>query len=363
MLHEPQLGDTRLVESRSEPQPSLGLLAGEFVVVRHEQEILATLDESGRLDGLPFMPEMLRYCGARLRVARRAHKTCDTIESYVNRRMRNAVHLEGVNCDGSGHDGCGARCTVFWKEAWLKRDVTEPPRLLARGRSSVLRERPQSATKGSGCTRSDLLENATYVDADGGKRFVCQATELRSATSPLRRRDWEPYLHDLASGNVGLGVMLRTTFFALVRKTFRIGPGFRLKRKTYQVLQKLFNGPPIAFQFGELEKTPSTRLNLSPGELVRVKPYSEIVKTLSKGQRNKGMWFDDEMLPYCGHSYRVLSRVEKIVDEKNGKMLPIKNDCIILDGVVCRAQCSPGRLLCPRQLYPFWREIWLERVD
>ena len=35
--------------------------------------------------------------------------------------MKDSVHLEGVRCDGSGHDGCEACCLIFWKEAWLKR--------------------------------------------------------------------------------------------------------------------------------------------------------------------------------------------------------------------------------------------------
>ena len=47
--------------------------------VRSADEILGTLDEHGRLDGLPFMPEMLEFCGRRVRVQSRAHKTCDTI--------------------------------------------------------------------------------------------------------------------------------------------------------------------------------------------------------------------------------------------------------------------------------------------
>jgi hypothetical protein len=34
----------------------LGLGIGELVEVRSAQEILATLDENGELDGLPFMP-------------------------------------------------------------------------------------------------------------------------------------------------------------------------------------------------------------------------------------------------------------------------------------------------------------------
>jgi hypothetical protein len=157
--------------------------------------------------------------------------------------------------------------------------------------------------------------------------------------------------------------MLNAAFFALLRKSFKVGPGFRLKHRIYRTLQRAFKGPPIVHKWGQLDKTPTNELNLQPGETVRVKPYSEIVETLSKSQRNRGMWFDDEMLPYCGETHRVLSRVEKIVDEKTGKMLPMKTPGIILEDVICRAACSHGRLFCPRQLYPFWREIWLERAD
>ena len=47
---------------------------------RTEEEILRTLDADGRLEGVPFMPEMLRFCGREFRVRARAHKVCDTIE-------------------------------------------------------------------------------------------------------------------------------------------------------------------------------------------------------------------------------------------------------------------------------------------
>ena len=35
------------------------LRKGDLVEVRSEEEILRTLDADGKLDGLPFMPEML----------------------------------------------------------------------------------------------------------------------------------------------------------------------------------------------------------------------------------------------------------------------------------------------------------------
>src|SRR5690349_7379450 len=81
--------------------PSLKLAVGEIVQIRSKAEILATLDGDGKLDGLPFMPEMLKHCGRQFRVYKRADRTCDTITSTGMRRMRDAVHLEGIRCDGA----------------------------------------------------------------------------------------------------------------------------------------------------------------------------------------------------------------------------------------------------------------------
>ena len=92
-----------------------------MVEVRSEEEILRTLDADGKLDGLPFMPEMLGFCGQRYRVRARAHKACDTIDWQQYRRMDSAVHLEELRCDGSAHGGCQAGCLLFWREAWLRR--------------------------------------------------------------------------------------------------------------------------------------------------------------------------------------------------------------------------------------------------
>ena len=94
--------------------------AGDWVEVRSKEEILSTLDKSGRLEGLPFMPQMFKYCGQRFQVYKRAHKTCDTVSGrYVARRLPDGVHLN-LRCDGQAYDGCQAGCLIFWKEAWLK---------------------------------------------------------------------------------------------------------------------------------------------------------------------------------------------------------------------------------------------------
>jgi len=81
--------------------PTLGLRVGDLVEVRSVEEILATLDGKGELENLPFMPEMVRFCGQRMTVHKVAHKLCDTISRSGIRKMENSVHLAGAR---AGHD-------------------------------------------------------------------------------------------------------------------------------------------------------------------------------------------------------------------------------------------------------------------
>src|SRR5512133_2348873 len=98
------------------------LRPGDVVEVRPAAEILATLDESGAFDDMPFMPETLQYVGRRFTVSRRVEKICDTITATGgSRRVHDTVYLEDLRCDGSGHGGCQAGCRIYWKEAWLRR--------------------------------------------------------------------------------------------------------------------------------------------------------------------------------------------------------------------------------------------------
>jgi hypothetical protein len=319
---------------------SLGLRVGDLVEVRGRDEILETLDEHARLEALPFMPEMLQYCGRRFRVYRRADKTCDTIQTTGTRRMLGTVHLEGLRCDGRGHGDCQALCLLFWKEAWLKR-VTLP---LATAQLPAIDAvtPPHSA--------DDPISRGTHADSpDGTAVFTCQATELRNATSFLAWWDFRQYLRDIRSRNVTVWAMARAFTVAL-----------------FNIVQHKRRGRTHPFVYGTAPmKTPSARLNLRVGEMVRVKPLDEIRKTLNVRHQNRGLWFDVEMAPYCGGTYRVLSRPERIIDEKTGRMLTFSNDCVILEGVVCVGHLSilPNRLFCPRSIYAYWREIWLERVD
>jgi hypothetical protein len=324
----------------------LNLRAGEWVEVRSADEILASLDETCALDGLPFMPEMLPYCGKTFRVQKSAHKTCDTIELYVIRRMANAVHLEELRCDGSGHDGCQAKCLIFWNEAWLKR-------VDRRSGDSAQPGSPAEASTPPSASGAEILRRASRVQGGAGTGetvYRCQATDMLKATTNVRRRErWDPrfYLKDLSSGNVSLGSFLlygaRAASNAFTRRWFN------------------WRYPPVR---GLAEgKTPTCNLNMQPGELVQVRSKEEIMRTLSPQQRNRGLWFDIEMVGYCNSTFRVLDRVEKIVDEKTGRMVTLPNPCLILDGVVCTGHNSVDRMFCPRAIYPYWREVWLKRVD
>ena len=55
-------GSIDLSEFRVGIIDALGLRVGERVEVRSAEEIFATLDKSGCLNSLPFMPEMLQFC-------------------------------------------------------------------------------------------------------------------------------------------------------------------------------------------------------------------------------------------------------------------------------------------------------------
>jgi hypothetical protein len=123
---------------------------------------------------------------------------------------------------------------------------------------------------------------------------------------------------------------------------------------------RVLHRSPYPFVGGSLDKTPIEVLDLQVGELVEVRSKEEIVATLGKNQKNRGLWFDSEMVPYCGGIYRVLRRVNHIIDEKTGKMVNMKYPCIVLEGVVCK---SDYHRLCPRAIYAYWREGWLKRAS
>jgi hypothetical protein len=312
---------------------SAQLSKGDLVEVRTAEEILLTLDERGELAGQPFMPEMIAFIGRRYRVVARAERVCDTIGYGHTRRMVDTVLLDAERCDGTGHGGCQAECRVYWHTAWLK-PVT--------GGSTTSRSAPAALER----LRALVMANASRVDDEGVVRYRCQATQALASSIGLSPVDPRSYARTATAGNVSFGHFVRVMARAVAMEGKKLAGN---------------RGPVLSGPTTTTPKTPP--LHLQPGERVRVKAPDQIAATLTKEGKNRGLGFDVEMMVYCGQEFYVRRRVERLVDETDGHMIELSTDCIMLEGGVCSGEYSLGRWLCPRAIYSYWREAWLERVD
>jgi hypothetical protein len=102
--------------------------------------------------------------------------------------------------------------------------------------------------------------------------------------------------------------------------------------------------------------SPHQDLGLRPGQMVRVKSKHAIEATLNRNSRNRGLSFGEDMVSYCGGSYRVAARIDRIVHEGTGELLQLKTPSILLEGVTAIG----GSILNPQNEFYFWREIWLD---
>jgi hypothetical protein len=315
------------------------LRPGDVVEVRSAAEILATLDNDAAVESMPFMPEMARHIGRRYTVTRRVDKICDTVSSSQNwsRRMHATVYLEDLRCDGSGHSGCQAGCKIYWKEAWLRRVDDQPD--ASNESTDVAVELERLAQTGTRTVRE--------LQGQWSEVWRCQATEAFKASTRMRTSHLPQYWRELTNGNYGL-----PRYFGLLARGFVMEIASRIG---------LLKALPLK---GPGSKSAAVEpLDLQPGDLVQVRPPAEIASTLDEGGLDRGLSFDREMLPYCGRTFRIKDRVQRIIDDKTGRLLKIPKDCLILEGVVCSGERTPGNWFCPRQIYPFWREAWLRRVE
>src|SRR5258708_13655420 len=143
---------------------AVDLKPGDMVEVLSAAEIRSSFDADGKLDGLPFMPEMLAFSGRRLHVSKRADDTCALGQP---RRIERTVHLEQLRCDGSAHRGCEAGCLFLWKEAWL-RTVTNGA---DESRPTLISVSPASTTDAPYRALSELAQKPNST-------LMCQTTEF-----------------------------------------------------------------------------------------------------------------------------------------------------------------------------------------
>ena len=146
----------------------------------------------------------------------------------------------------------------------------------------------------------------------------------------------------------------------------RLPLGHRAGVWIYQQVHRLVRGQPDPHLRGTIpagQPTPDERLDLKVGDWVEIRSKAEIERTIDRENRNRGLNIDEEMTIFCGERHRVTSRVDRIINEQTGEMMEFRNPCIVLDGVVCKGEYAAKRLMCPRRITAYWREIWLKRVD
>jgi hypothetical protein len=302
------------------------LLPGDTVHIRPLPEILATLDAQASLDGMPFQPEMMKFCGGEARVFRCLDKIYDYGRTKHMRRLEGCVLLSNLRCDGSAHDGCEATCYLIWKTEWLQHSEA--------ARSEVVPPATVDAAR---------VSNTVAVSTRHGPALRCQFTELHGCTAEYGRMSPSRDLIPLLCGNYSAKAWLIAMFTRMFNGVQSWRGGVRF--------------PPLP-PLGEHVTKESTALNA--GERVAVLPLEQIARTLNSQSKNKGLWFDVEMVKHCGREYRVTARVQKIIDDATGQMRLMKTPCITLDtvdstgeGLHFNAQHDPI----------FWRESWLRRTD
>jgi len=300
------------------------LFPGDLVDVKAPEDILQTLDAEGTLDSLPFMPEMVEFCGWRFRVAKRVVKTCvsGSISTMRAFRSNDIVTLAGVRCSGSAHDGCQKACMIFWSEAWLRKVEDAAVTL-------------HMDSNGSGRLRARLKTST------GPKTYFCQASELLNATNNLSRWDrCRKCLAEVRAGNCNAFQMARRLGLWLF---------WRVRRKFFGEYAR-----------GRNKSTPVEILNLQPGEWIEVKPLESIIETLNEAAHNRGLYFSPDMRLSCGGRHRVKGRIDKIIVDGTGEMRQLRNT-VHLEGSVCGcASIAFGG--CSRSEFVYWREIWLRRA-
>ena len=299
------------------------LSPGDLVEVKSPDDILKTLDTAGTLDHLPFMPEMVEFCGRRFRVSRRVVKTCfsGSVSTMRAFRTNDVVTLDGVRCSGLAHDGCQKACMIFWREAWLRR---------------VEDAGAASAIESEGCGRLQ----ARLKTRTGPDTYFCQASELLKATDDLSR--WTRLgksFSEVRAGNCNVLQMLGRISIWLFWKTRRTLLG--------------------EYPRGSSRTTPAESLDLQPDEWIEVKSIEKIIETLDKTGRNRGLYFSPNMRLLCGGKYRVKERIDKAIVDGTGEMRQFRNT-VCLEGSLCGcAYTAFGG--CSRSEFVYWREIWLRR--
>ena len=331
-----------------EPVRAEQLRVGDRVRVKSIEEILSTLDSDGKVEGLPFMPEMVAFAGRTLPVDAVTHRTCGTVKicetSGTTRHMEGAVHLRGVRCDGSCTRGLSGRLPDLLEAAvagggfpgehrrrpsWRRRRLPTtcrprwppPP-----GATGTTTDDPVYSCQGPAMLRATSVRLATPTRALGRRRPLGQRGRAHTALASfavLAFNRWQ--------GAGANGCQRRCGFAAGGSWPWYVPSG---ERRRY---------PPLDLQPGELVEVrsrdrdrghprrqrrpswPSLRCRDAP--LLREAHGSLPGSTASSTRRPAG----------CSGSATASSSRTSGVRARSGRV-------------------------CRRKIYTYWREAWLRRV-
>jgi hypothetical protein len=309
------------------------LRAGDAVRVRSADEILATLDAGGMLEGVPFMPEMVDACDRTFRVLRRVEKTC--VDGFPMRCFPGSevFILDSARCDGAAHEGCKRGCRIFWKREWLAPAESD------------------DAPRFADLAASERLRGRLRVKADA-EHYFCQSTELfratREFTGSRRLLTVRIALREVRAGDLSVMRAIALLSGWITQRWLRkFGADERLR--------------------GRGRQTTNPSLGFKPGDRVRVKPRADVAATLNEHMRNRGLSICYEMTRCCGRKAEVRQRIDRIIDERTGLMRELantvalknvgRNNSRLAEECLCKGQLGD----CPRGELMYWRESWLEK--
>jgi hypothetical protein len=97
------------------------LAAGDFVRVKSQEEIQATLNPWKELKGCAFLEDMWQYCGTTQRVLKPVERFLDE-RDYKVKKAKGVILLQDVLCHGTPVFGrCDRGCHLFWRAEWLEK--------------------------------------------------------------------------------------------------------------------------------------------------------------------------------------------------------------------------------------------------
>lgn len=305
--------------------------SGDWVTVCAPEEIRRTLKPDARTHGLPFMPEMARFCGHTFRVIRAGVSVCHMSRPGQMSRVEDAYLLQTtLRCSGQFHGGCQLACQFFWRAEWLKPAHVEA----VKNRVKFPTQKPDLNLESE-----ELQSELALATRFKRESFQCQATALAEVSTPVKVYQLNQYVSEIRRNQLPLPKLLG--YFAHIAKN-----------KIASKLTSKSDSKPA--------RTPCIDLDLEIGDRVRVKSIEDIERTLDANGCNRGLWFDPhEMAKFSGRQMWVSRKIERLIDERTGMLRKLSSPTVVLSEAYCSGE---GRRFCSRGLFHLWRNIWLEKV-